>query len=44
MRKTEDEPEVPAVIAEKPFVSDVVVLFAAGPLLVAAGTGLELLL
>lgn len=43
MRKTEDEPELPALATEKPFVSELVVLFTAGLLLIAAGTGLELL-
>lgn len=43
MGKTDDEAEVSAVAGSKPFVSEVVVLFAAGLLLVAAGTGLELL-
>lgn len=44
MRPTsDDEPEVPEVAESKPFVSEIVILFAAGLLLVAAGTVLELL-
>jgi hypothetical protein len=43
MRKADDVPEVPAVTVQAPFVSDLVVLITAGLLLVAAGTGLELL-
>ena len=35
--------EAAAVAESKPFVSEIVVLFAAGLLLVAAGTALELL-
>jgi len=38
----DDEPEVPEVAESKPFVSEIVVLFAGGLLLVAVGTGLEL--
>ncbi len=42
--KSPDEPgEAVAVAESKPFVSEIVVLFAAGLLLVAAGTALELL-
>lgn len=41
IRKTNDVPEVSAVTVEAPFVS--VVLVTAGLLLIAAGTGLELL-
>ena len=41
--KSADEPGAEAVVESKPFVSEIVVLFAAGLLLVAAGTALELL-
>ena len=37
-----NEPEATAVADSKPFVSELVVLFTAGLLLVALGTGLEL--
>ena len=41
--KSKDEPVAAEAVAEsKPFVSEIVVLFAAGLLLVAAGTALEL--
>jgi hypothetical protein len=40
--KSPDEPDVEAVADSKPFVSEIVVLFTAGLLLVAAGTALEL--
>ena len=43
-KSNEDEPgEVAAIAESKPFVSEIIVLFAAGLLLVAAGTTLELL-
>jgi glucan phosphoethanolaminetransferase (alkaline phosphatase superfamily) len=44
MRKQRNEPEAVAVIESKPFASALVVLLVAGLLLIAAGTGLELLL
>jgi hypothetical protein len=44
MRKQADEPEAAAVVESKPFASALVVLLVAGLLLIAAGTGLELLL
>jgi hypothetical protein len=44
LRTTEDEPAAAAVVESKPFVSEIIVLFAAGLLLVAAGTALELLI
>jgi hypothetical protein len=46
MRKTPDEPEeavAVAVVESKPYASALVVLLVAGLLLIAAGTGLELL-
>jgi hypothetical protein len=43
MRPSEDAAETAAVAESKAYVSEVVVLFASGLLLVAAGTGLELL-
>ena len=46
MRQTPDEPEAAAAVAvveSKPYTSALVVLLLAGLLLVAAGTGLELL-
>ena len=43
MRPTDDVPEVPAVAVQAPFVSELVVLITAGLVLIAAGTGLELL-
>jgi hypothetical protein len=43
MGKSADAPGAEAVAESKPFVSEIVVLFAAGLLLVAAGTALELL-
>ena len=51
MRKPPDEPDEPeqaaaavAVVESKPYASALVVLLVAGLLLIAAGTGLELLL
>jgi hypothetical protein len=44
LQKNDDEPEVPDAATGKPFVSEIVVLVTAGLLLIAAGTGLELLL
>jgi hypothetical protein len=44
MRTSEGEADAPAVAGSKPYVSEVIVLFAAGLLLVAAGTGLELVI
>jgi hypothetical protein len=45
MRKQADEPEDAVAVAEsKPYASALVVLLVAGLLLIAAGTGLELLL
>jgi hypothetical protein len=45
MRQVPDEPEAAvAVVESKPYASALVVLLAAGLLLIAAGTGLELLL
>jgi glucan phosphoethanolaminetransferase (alkaline phosphatase superfamily) len=44
MRKQADEPEAAAVVESKPYASALVVLLVAGLLLIAAGTGLELLL
>ena len=46
MRKTPDEPDeavAVAVVESKPYASALVVLLVAGLLLIAAGTGLELL-
>lgn len=43
MRKSPDEPESAAVVDSKPLVSRLVVLLVAGLLLIAAGTGIELL-
>ena len=43
LRPTEEEADTAAVADAKPYVREVMVLFAAGLLLVAAGTGLELL-
>jgi hypothetical protein len=40
--RSEDEPGAAGVTESKPFVSELIVLFAAGLLLVAAGTALEL--
>ena len=42
LRPSEDAADTAAVVEPKAYVSEVVVLFAAGLLLVAAGTGLEL--
>ncbi len=47
MRKTPDEPAEPVAVAvaeSKPYASALVVLLVAGLLLIAAGTGIELLL
>lgn len=44
MRKQAAEPEATAVVESKPYASALVVLLVAGLLLIAAGTGLELLL
>jgi hypothetical protein len=44
MRTSEGKADAPAVAGSKPYVSEVIVLFAAGLLLVAAGTGLELVI
>jgi hypothetical protein len=44
MQKSGDEAEAGGVVESKAFISEVIVLFAAGLLLVAAGTALELLL
>ena len=44
MRPSQGDSDTAAVAEAKPYVSEVVVLFAAGILLVAAGTGLELLI
>ena len=44
MRKQAAEPEAAGVVESKPFASALVVLLVAGLLLIAAGTGLELLL
>jgi hypothetical protein len=44
MRTPDDVPKAPVVTVEAPFVSELVVLVTAGLLLIAAGTGLELLL
>ena len=43
IRPSADEPGAAAVVESKPFVSELIVLFAAGLLLVSAGTALELL-
>ena len=44
MRPSQGDADTAAVAEAKPYVSEVVVLFAAGLLLVAAGTALELLI
>lgn len=44
IRPNQNEAETVAVADAKPYVSEVVILFAAGILLVAVGTGLELLI
>ena len=44
MRPSQDSADTAAVAEAKPYVSEVVILFAAGILLVAVGTGLELLI
>jgi hypothetical protein len=44
LQKTEVEPEEPAVAKGKTLLSEIVVYVTAGLLLIAAGTGLELLL
>ena len=41
--KSDDQPGAEAAVDSKPFVSELIVLFAAGLLLVVAGTVLELL-
>ena len=43
MRKQAAEPDVAPVVESKPYASALVVLLVAGLLLIAAGTGLELL-
>ena len=43
MRTSESTPAVAEAAESKPFVSEIIVLFAAGLLLVALGTGLEVL-
>ena len=43
MRKQDAEPDVAPIVEAKPYASALVVLLVAGLLLIAAGTGLELL-